>query len=214
MTCVISKGPVHLAESFLEDIWSLRFLALSQTLSPTFQDLKWEKVCSFMHWWVSLWVASASFHVSSIWLSHCSRARRKILPRGGWNCSLYPIIKKKGNLPVAEWAAALQVNLAIGWVPTISRVGLHRRCEGMFWVLGCSCYVNCDSNNWHFCANLFSGVLLVQDGDLAHRGNVQKPSSPATPSGMGLQLPTAKALAESCEWQASRCWHLSTLEGW
>ena len=44
------------------------------------------------------------------------------------------------------------------------------------------CYVNHDSNNWHFCANLSSGVLLVQNGDLACIGDMQKPSSPATSS--------------------------------
>ena len=32
---VISKGLVHLAESFLEGTWSLRFLASSQTVMPT-----------------------------------------------------------------------------------------------------------------------------------------------------------------------------------
>ena len=37
---MILKGLVHLAESFLEGTWSLRFLVLSQTLSLTFQDLK------------------------------------------------------------------------------------------------------------------------------------------------------------------------------
>ena len=37
------------------------------------------------------------------------------------------------------------------------------------------CYVNHDSNNWHFCANLSSGVLSVWDGDLAHIDNMQKP---------------------------------------
>ena len=40
MTCVILKGPVHLAKSFLKGTWSLRFLASSQTLSLTFQGLK------------------------------------------------------------------------------------------------------------------------------------------------------------------------------
>ena len=40
MTCMISKGPIHLSESFLEGSWSLRFLVLSQTLSLTFQGLK------------------------------------------------------------------------------------------------------------------------------------------------------------------------------
>ena len=59
-------------------------------------------------------MASASSHVSSIWLSHCSRARRKILLRGRWDCGLNPIIKEKGNLPVTEWVAALWVKLAIG----------------------------------------------------------------------------------------------------
>ena len=44
------------------------------------------------------------------------------------------------------------------------------------------CYINCDGNSWHFCANLSFGVLPVQEGDLAHIGNVQKPSSPTTPS--------------------------------
>ena len=48
MTWVISKRPVCLAESFLEGTWSLRFLVSSQTLSPTFQDLKWEKVHSLI----------------------------------------------------------------------------------------------------------------------------------------------------------------------
>ena len=83
MTWVISKGLVHFAESFLEDTWSLRFFLSSQTLSPTFQNLKHEKVCSFMHCCANLWVASASFCASSIWFSHCSRAGRKIFPRGG-----------------------------------------------------------------------------------------------------------------------------------
>ena len=46
----------------------------------------------------------------------------------------------------------------------------------------CICYVNHDSNNWHFCANLSSGILLVQDGDLACIGDVQKSNSLATPS--------------------------------
>ena len=67
MTCVISKGLVHLAESFLDGTWSLRFLVLSQTLSLIFQGLKWEKVHSFMCCWASLWVASASFCPSSIY---------------------------------------------------------------------------------------------------------------------------------------------------
>ena len=40
MTWVILKELVHLAESFLEGTWSLRFLASSQTLSLTFQGLK------------------------------------------------------------------------------------------------------------------------------------------------------------------------------
>ena len=83
MTCVISKGLVHLTKSFLEGTWSLRFLVLSHTLSLTFQDLKWEKVHSFIHCCVSLWAALAFFCVSSIWLSHCSRAGRKVLLRGG-----------------------------------------------------------------------------------------------------------------------------------
>ena len=83
MTWIISKGLVHLAEGFLKGTWSLRFLVSSQTLSPTSQGLKQEKVCSFICCCVSLWAASASFHVSSIWLSYCSRAERKILLRGG-----------------------------------------------------------------------------------------------------------------------------------
>ena len=45
-----------------------------------------------------------------------------------------------------------------------------------------SCYINCDSNNWHFCANLSSGILLIWDGDLAYIDDVQKPNSLATPS--------------------------------
>ena len=52
-------------------------------LSPTFQGLKQEKVCSFIHCWVNLWVALASFCVSSIKLSCYLRAGRKVLPRGG-----------------------------------------------------------------------------------------------------------------------------------
>ena len=48
-TWVISKGPVHFAKSFLKGTWSLRFLLSSQTLSPTFQGLKHEKVHPFMH---------------------------------------------------------------------------------------------------------------------------------------------------------------------
>ena len=63
MTWVISKGPVHLAESFLEGTWSLRFLASSQTLSPTFHDLKQEKVHSLICCCANLWAAPASFHV-------------------------------------------------------------------------------------------------------------------------------------------------------
>ena len=47
-TWMIWKGPVHFDESFLEGTWSLRFLILSQTLSPTFQGLKHKKVCFFM----------------------------------------------------------------------------------------------------------------------------------------------------------------------
>ena len=82
MTLVISKGLVHFAKSFLKGTWSLRFLVSSQTLSPTFQGLKCKKVYSFMHCCANLWVASASC-VSSIWLSHCSRARRKVFLRGG-----------------------------------------------------------------------------------------------------------------------------------
>ena len=82
-TWVISKGPVYFAKSFLKGIWSLRFLVLSQTLSLIFQGLKHERVHSFMHCCASLWVASASFHASSIWLSCCSRAGRKVIPRGG-----------------------------------------------------------------------------------------------------------------------------------
>ena len=66
MTWMISKGPVHFAKSFVEGTWSLRFLVLSQTLSPTFQGLKCEKVCSFICCYASLYVTSASFHVSSI----------------------------------------------------------------------------------------------------------------------------------------------------
>ena len=42
------------------------------------------------------------------------------------------------------------------------------------------CYIDCDSNNWHFCANPSSGVLLVWDGDSACIGDMRKPSSPAT----------------------------------
>ena len=44
------------------------------------------------------------------------------------------------------------------------------------------CYVNHDSNNWHFHANLSLEVLLVWDRDSAHIGDVPKPSSPAIPS--------------------------------
>ena len=44
------------------------------------------------------------------------------------------------------------------------------------------CYIDCDGNNWHFHANLSSGVLLVWDGDSAYIGNVWKPGSPAVPS--------------------------------
>ena len=90
MTCVISKGPVCLAESFLEGTWSLRFLVSSHTLSLTFQGLKWEKVCSFMYCCASLWVASASFCASSIWLSYCLRAGKKVLPRSGCYRCLEP----------------------------------------------------------------------------------------------------------------------------
>ena len=83
MAWVISKGPVYFAESFLEGTWTLRFLVSSQTLSLTFQGLKHEKVHSFICCCASLCAASASFHVSSIWLSRCPRAGRKVFPRGG-----------------------------------------------------------------------------------------------------------------------------------
>ena len=45
----------------------------------------------------------------------------------------------------------------------------------MMWCGDGICYVNCDGNNWHFYANLSLGVLLVQDGDSAHIGNMRKP---------------------------------------
>ena len=101
-TWMILKGPVCFAESFLEGTWSLRFLALSQTLSPTFQGVKYEKVHSFMRCCANLWVASASFHASSIWLSHCSKAGRKVFPRGGYNHGSYPMIRENGDLLVTE----------------------------------------------------------------------------------------------------------------
>ena len=44
-------------------------------------------------------------------------------------------------------------------------------------VISIECYINHDSNNWYFHANLSLGVLPVQDGDLAYIGNVQKPNS-------------------------------------
>ena len=99
---MISKGPVCFAESFLEGTWSLRFFVSSQTLSLTFQGLKQEKVHSFMHCCASLWAASASFHASSIWLSCCLRARRKVFLRGGYNHGSYLIIRENGDLPVIE----------------------------------------------------------------------------------------------------------------
>ena len=83
MTWVISKGPVHLGKSFLEGTWSLRFLASSQTLSPVFQGLKQEKVHSLICCCTNLWAALASFYASSILLSCCSRAGRKVFLRGG-----------------------------------------------------------------------------------------------------------------------------------
>ena len=83
MTWVISKGPICFVESFLEGTWSLRFLVSSQTLSLAFQGLKCKKVHFFIRCCARLCVASASFHVSSIWLSCCSRAGRKVFLRGG-----------------------------------------------------------------------------------------------------------------------------------
>ena len=100
MTWVILKGPIHFVDSFLKGTWSLRFLVLSQTLSPTFQGLKHEKVCSFIHCCASLCMALASFHTSSIWLSCCSRAGRKVFLRGGWDHDSYPIIRENRDLPV------------------------------------------------------------------------------------------------------------------
>ena len=44
------------------------------------------------------------------------------------------------------------------------------------------CYVNHDSNNWHFHANLSLEVLLVWDRHSACIGDMWKPNSPATPS--------------------------------
>ena len=53
------------------------------------------------------------------------------------------------------------------------------------------CYVNCDSNNWHFCANLSLEVLPVWDGDSAHMGDVWKPSRLATPSQLWSRVPSS-----------------------
>ena len=114
MTWVISKGLVCFAKSFLEGTWSLRFLVLSQTLSPTFQGLKQEKVCSFMCCCANLWVALASFHAFSIWLSHCSRAGRKVFLRGGLDHGSYPMIRENRDLLVTECTAALWANSAMG----------------------------------------------------------------------------------------------------
>ena len=67
-----------------------------------FPSLKQKKVHSFMRCCASLWVALASFHASSIWLSRCLRAGRKVFLRGGYNHGSYPIIRKNGDLPVTE----------------------------------------------------------------------------------------------------------------
>ena len=58
----------------------------------------------------------------------------------------------------------------------------HHRHSCLIWAKNDWCYVNCDGNNWYFHANLFSGVLPVQDEDSVHIGDVQKPNSLATPS--------------------------------
>ena len=93
-----------------------------------------------------------------------------------------------------------------------TKPGLKSETSNSRYLLG-NCYINCDGNNWHFHANLSSGILLVQDGDLVHIGNMQKPNSLATPSwlGTGLQLPTTKALAELCKQWMSKCQHLCWL---
>ena len=47
-TCAISNGPCHLGDNFLEGYWRRRFVASSQTLSPTFHGVKLQVDCSLM----------------------------------------------------------------------------------------------------------------------------------------------------------------------
>ena len=106
--------------------------------------------------------------------------------------------------------------------PLMSATAWGRVSPWDLWVVmanaGTNCYVNHDNNNWHFHAKISLGVLLVQDRDSAHIGDMQKSEQSnytelTVAKEFGLQLPTAKALAELCEWQVSKGQYLSTTKG-
>ena len=52
--------------------------------------------------------------VSSIWLSCCLRAGRKVFSRGGYDCGSYSMIRENRDLPVTEWTAVSWVKSAMG----------------------------------------------------------------------------------------------------